>query len=1204
MQGGLIVAAIAVLVGLPSPAAAQVRDWNIITGGAYATAGNWNPANVPDTAAETAQFNLANSFRVTFNAGSSTTIDDLITSDGDVTFSDLGASDATLNISDDALIDGGDLTLAQFLTTGDVNLNIADLLLVGGSNTFSVTQGAAVTAATLDLGITGSGNGAVLVDGAGSSLVVAGTSRVGGFGKTGTLTFQNDSVGNSLGGLTQLIGSSGATNSTGRLNVLSGASLQTASILVGNSLSASAVQEGTLTVSGTNSLLTMTGASALTIGDETNLNIVADVIVSSGGQLDTGTGDILIRNSGRLNVTDGTFNANGNITIDRGIIERSTASGNFNLGAGLTLTAQNNAILSFLTEQVIDNGATFEINSGADFVVSDLNIGKSGDGSLTVDGAGSSATFGTLSLVANNVGASHATLTIDNDALVVTTGDVDIAASSGPDATTFATVQRGGQLTMNGASSLTIGADGAGVGQLFIDADSVLSTGSGTTTVGATGLIGGGGTFNINGDLVIDGGSVSPTGTASFLLASGSNVTIQNDGALGFGNAFAIEDGVSLTVNSGGHFSATQTDIGVNGDGTIIADGAPTGGGFSVITAGINQTAVWGDNGNTALVTLRNGSIGQFQEDTIDIVGGGASTAMVSVESDADMTFIGDVNINTQGDAGSAGTFTVTGAGSTVTMYNEFLTDVESQSLRIGQASNGTSTLNVLDGGTFIIRKSENGFIHTNVNPTGTINLDGGTMKAGSIDIDGGTFNFIDGILEVRFVNNDGGMFNFVGGLLSMVGTLHAGPGGLLGDNVTLGFNQSVLISGTVGTVVDSGHLLRLDGGSLTSKNLSVNGEFYFDRGMLEVAGGTISGISDLVVPANGEFRASGSHTLKITGEAGSTITATADLTLGDNSAVNGFYTNGTLRVMQLTTTLNDANDVVFDSASLVVLGDGAGGSATLAAANGLTLDFGGNLTGFGAVTTPNDPAKPLINNGHIAGNSSAEKITLPGYVKGVGTLDNVLITGTDAPGFSPAAVNRGSVSYRGALEIEIGGTTPGNDYDQLNHIMGAGIADLGGALDVSLINGFDPSVGDSYAIITASGSVTGEFDAVSLPALDAGEFWKLDYQSNSLTLNIVDFILGDMDGDGLVNLADVNPFVESLTNRAAYDLHAYPTNTDAAGDVNLDGTFDMGDIGAFAALFGSPANAQAVPEPSALLLSLCAVPLLFGCGRKKSSVS
>ena len=66
-----------------------------------------NPANVPNTAAETAQFNLAGTFTVTFPASSSTTIDDLLMGDGDVTFRNAGSFvDATLNISDDALING------------------------------------------------------------------------------------------------------------------------------------------------------------------------------------------------------------------------------------------------------------------------------------------------------------------------------------------------------------------------------------------------------------------------------------------------------------------------------------------------------------------------------------------------------------------------------------------------------------------------------------------------------------------------------------------------------------------------------------------------------------------------------------------------------------------------------------------------------------------------------------------------------------------------------------------------------------------------------------------------------------------------------------------------------------------------------------------------------------------------------------------
>src|SRR5262249_28250025 len=155
-------------------------------------------------------------------------------------------------------------------------------------------------------------------------------------------------------------------------------------------------------------------------------------------------------------------------------------------------------------------------------------------------------------------------------------------------------------------------------------------------------------------------------------------------------------------------------------------------------------------------------------------------------------------------------------------------------------------------------------------------------------------------------------------------------------------------------------------------------GALDFNRGVLELTGGAISGLANLIVPASGEFRVRGIQTVAITGAAGSTITATGDATLGNSSLVSGFYSNGNVAVGSNPAALADSNDAVLDSGALVTIGSGAS-PGTLNAANGLTLDFGGNLTGFGTVSTPNDLAKPLVNNGHITGTSGAQQITLPG---------------------------------------------------------------------------------------------------------------------------------------------------------------------------------------------------------------------------------
>lgn len=87
--------------------------------------------------------------------------------------------------------------------------------------------------------------------------------------------------------------------------------------------------------------------------------------------------------------------------------------------------------------------------------------------------------------------------------------------------------------------------------------------------------------------------------------------------------------------------------------------------------------------------------------------------------------------------------------------------------------------------------------------------------------------------------------------------------------------------------------------------------------------------------------------------------------------------------------------------------------------------------------------------------------------------------------------------------------------------------------------------------------------------------------------------VLGDMDGDDSVTLADVNPFIEALTNRAAYDAHNFATpagalvDADWNGDVNGDGEFNLGDVADFKALLSPlPAGSNAVPEPSSVFLA------------------
>jgi hypothetical protein len=94
-------------------------------------------------------------------------------------------------------------------------------------------------------------------------------------------------------------------------------------------------------------------------------------------------------------------------------------------------------------------------------------------------------------------------------------------------------------------------------------------------------------------------------------------------------------------------------------------------------------------------------------------------------------------------------------------------------------------------------------------------------------------------------------------------------------------------------------------------------------------------------------------------------------------------------------------------------------------------------------------------------------------------------------------------------------GTGPGAEYDQLH---ATGQLSLAGTLEVSLINGFTPIVGDSFDILDF-GNLSGAFSMLSLPALDADLMWNASqlYATGTLSVSIA----GDYNNDSSVDAAD-----------------------------------------------------------------------------------
>ena len=119
----------------------------------------------------------------------------------------------------------------------------------------------------------------------------------------------------------------------------------------------------------------------------------------------------------------------------------------------------------------------------------------------------------------------------------------------------------------------------------------------------------------------------------------------------------------------------------------------------------------------------------------------------------------------------------------------------------------------------------------------------------------------------------------------------------------------------------------------------------------------------------------------------------------------------------------------------------------------------------------------------------------------GTGTVQaNLVNAGTVSPGSSPGTITvNGDYTQEasGTLSIELGGTIPGSEHDQL---VVSGAVTLGGTLNVTLINEFSPKLGDSFTIMTY-GSISGSFSSASLPTLAPGLKWGVSLGSTSMRL-------------------------------------------------------------------------------------------------------
>jgi|GEM_PF-1773440 len=159
-------------------------------------------------------------------------------------------------------------------------------------------------------------------------------------------------------------------------------------------------------------------------------------------------------------------------------------------------------------------------------------------------------------------------------------------------------------------------------------------------------------------------------------------------------------------------------------------------------------------------------------------------------------------------------------------------------------------------------------------------------------------------------------------------------------------------------------------------------------------------------------------------------------------------------------------------------------------------------------------------------------------------------------------------------LAFDLGGTLAEIEYDQIELDR---FAFLAGALEVLLVDGFVPSIGDMFTLITASEGVVGEFDQLLLPE---GYQWNVDYLANSVLLEVTGLgtLAGDFDRDGNVDVDDLGMWHSGFAT--AYDGADF-----LAWQRNFMGSANL-------------APSTTVPEPASLMLLLAASGLAIALRR------
>jgi hypothetical protein len=697
--------------------------------------------------------------------------------------------------------------------------------------------------------------------------------------------------------------------------------------------------------------------------------------------------------------------------------------------------------------------------------------------------------------------------------------------------------------------------------------------------------------FTSSGNFNVTNGSVLLLNNGTYNLNPGHNFT--------GGGFYGVPSGGNVTIN--GTIAAANFQMNGTLYGSIILAGTMTGnsGGFegtlTVASNGVLNIYGCTSCGSVYASTtiggvLNNGGTMNWLSGDTTCYGGSSvynlSNALFNIQCDNPLTTYGGssgwVNAGTIRKSASVGTNAIGGG---ILLTNVGLVDVESGGINLQDGFTSSGTFNVTNGaalllgyGTYIMNPGHNftgaGFYGVpsggNVTINGTIagtnfqmngTLSGSNTLSGTMWVNGAYFQSTTTVasnatMNVNSISMNGvftnaGTVNWLSGnWLSYSSTIENLPGALFniecdailnGVSGPTGWHNAGIIrkSAGIGTtqIYGSVYLTNDIGGLFQVQNGTVNLENYFTcSSTCDVSSGATLTFAYANLYLNPGHAFTGAGFYGITNHNYAYIYGTIP---GTNFQLNGtLYGNNALSGTMWGNGCDiEATMTIANSGTLNLLGGAAlGGSIT----NSGTLNWlSGNWTWGGGLLW-NQPGGVLSIECDAIQNGS-------GVLLNAGTVQKTAGAGTTAFGGATAFTNTA------LLDVQSGTILIQGPYGQTGGQLNFGLAgpsqygkinisdavSLTGELSANLLGGYAPAAGDTFNVLTTSGS-TGVFDSLGLPALPGIEEWSENYGATVTSLIVMKgrprLVVGLTGGNFAINWttnADSGFVLQSATNLA-----------------------------------------------------------------------